>query len=197
MLECKDTAIDVARQITVQSNPLSEEGLKRFASILVRTELKKGAMFLDEGVVCTQLGYVYKGMVRQFYFKNKRDLTEHFSCEDDVFICIESFLRQRPALLQVEALEHTIVYGIPHDPLLELCAERYEIEILYRRLLENSLILSQRKADSLRFETANERYARLLKEHPEIVRRAPLSHIASFLQMTPETLSRVRANTQL
>ena len=94
-------------------------------------------------------------------------------------------------------MEHTIVYGIPHDPLLELCAERYEIEILYRRLLEKSLILSQRKADSLRFETANERYARLLKEHPEIVRRAPLSHIASFLQMNPETLSRVLANNQL
>ena len=68
---------------------------------------------------------------------------------------------------------------------------------MYRRLLENSLILSQRKADFLHFETANERYARLLKEHPEIVQRAPLSHIASYLLMTPETLSRVRANMQL
>ena len=80
---------------------------------------------------------------------------------------------------------------------MALCAEDYEIEVMYRRLLENSLILSQRKADFLRFETANERYARLLKEHPEIVQRAPLSHIASYLLMTPETLSRVRANMQL
>ena len=78
-----------------------------------------------------------------------------------------------------------------------ISAEDYEIEVMYRRLLENSLILSQRKADFLRFETANERYARLLKEHPEIVQRAPLSHIASYLLMTPETLSRVRANMQL
>ena len=60
--------------------------------------------------------------------------------------------------------------------------------------MENSLILSQNKADSLRFESANERYMRLLKEHPEIVQRAPLSCIASYLQMTPETLSRVRAS---
>ena len=158
-----DTAIFIARRIAAQSILLSEEAAQKLASILIRTELKKGALFLSEGEVCTQLGYVYKGMVRQFYFKNK----------------------------------NTVLYGIPHDPLLALCAEDYEIEVMYRRLLENSLILSQRKADFLRFETANERYARLLKEHPEIVQRAPLSHIASYLLMTPETLSRVRANMQL
>ena len=169
-----DTAIFIARRIAAQSILLSEEAAQKLASILIRTELKKGALFLSEGEVCTQLGYVYKGMVRQFYFKNKKELTEHFASEDNIFICIESFLRQRPANLLVEALENTVLYGIPHDPLLALCAEDYEIEVMYRRLLENSLILSQRKADFLRFETANERYARLLKEHPEIVQRAPL-----------------------
>ncbi len=172
-----DTAIFIARRIAAQSILLSEEAAQKLASILIRTELKKGALFLGEGEICTQLGYVYKGMVRQFYFKNKKELTEHFASEDHIFICIESFLRQRPANLLVEALENTVLYGIPHDPLLALCAEDYEIEVMYRRLLENSLILSQRKADFLRFETANERYARLLKEHPEIVQRAPLSHI--------------------
>ena len=160
-----DTAIFIARRIAAQSILLSEEAAQKLASILIRTELKKGALFLSEGEVCTQLGYVYKGMVRQFYFKNKKELTEHFASEDNIFICIESFLRQRPANLLVEALENTVLYGIPHDPLLALCAEDYEIEVMYRRLLENSLILSQRKADFLRFETANERYARLLKDH--------------------------------
>ena len=175
-----DTAIFIARRIAAQSILLSEEAAQKLASILIRTELKKGALFLSEGEVCTQLGYVYKGMVRQFYFKNKKELTEHFASEDNIFICIESFLRQRPANLLVEALENTVLYGIPHDPLLALCAEDYEIEVMYRRLLENSLILSQRKADFLRFETANERYARLLKEHPEIVQRAPVPYRLLF-----------------
>ncbi len=94
----------------------------------------------------------------------------------------------------MEALENTIIYGIPHDPILKLAEECYEIEKVYRGLLENSLILSQVKMDMFRFESANERYNRLLREQPEIVRRAPLSYIASFLLMTPETLSRVRAN---
>ncbi len=189
-----DEAILIARRIAAQSILLGEEDVEKLAAILVRTELKKGELFVGPNEICTQIGYVYKGMIRQFYFKNKRELTEHFASEDNVFICIESFLRQRPANLMVEALENTVIYGIPHDPLLALCEVDYQIEVMYRRLLENSLILSQRKADSLRFETANERYSRLLKEHPEIIRRAPLSYIASYLLMTPETLSRVRAN---
>ena len=110
-----DTAIFIARRIAAQSILLSEEAAQKLASILIRTELKKGALFLSEGEVCTQLGYVYKGMVRQFYFKNKKELTEHFASEDNIFICIESFLRQRPANLLVEALENTVLYGIPHD----------------------------------------------------------------------------------
>ena len=96
-----DTAIFIARRIAAQSILLSEEAVEKLASILIRTELKKGALFLSEGEVCTQLGYVYKGMVRQFYFKNKKELTEHFASEDNIFICIESFLRQRPANLLV------------------------------------------------------------------------------------------------
>ncbi len=67
-----------------------------------------------------------------------------------------------------------------------------EIEMLYRKILEHVAISSQEHADSQRFENAAERYERLLREKPEIILRAPMVHIASFLQMTPETLSRVR-----
>ena len=189
-----ETALHIAQKLTEQTVSVSREALEKLASILVKNEIKKGQNFLNEGEVCTQIGYVYKGLVRQYYYKNGKEMTEHFCCEEGVFICIESFLRQKPSRLVVEALENTIIYGIPHDPILKLAEECYEIEKVYRGLLENSLILSQVKMDMFRFESANERYNRLLREQPEIVRRAPLSYIASFLLMTPETLSRVRAN---
>ena len=192
--ETKETALHIAQKLTEQTVSVSREALEKLASILVKNEIKKGQNFLNEGEVCTQMGYVYKGLVRQYYYKNGKEMTEHFCCEEGVFICIESFLRQKPSRLVVEALENTIIYGIPHDPILKLAEECYEIEKVYRGLLENSLILSQVKMDMFRFESANERYNRLLREQPEIVRRAPLSYIASFLLMTPETLSRVRAN---
>jgi hypothetical protein len=69
-----------------------------------------------------------------------------------------------------------------------------EVSRLYQHVLEHSLIESQVKADTLRFEPALERYVKLMQRHPEILKRAPLVHIASLLQMTPETLSRVRAS---
>ena len=69
-------------------------------------------------------------------------------------------------------------------------------DMFYRKILEYSLIVSQIKADSWRFETASERYHNLLKHHPEVIKRAPMAHIASYLLMTPETLSRVRSNIQ-
>ena len=66
------------------------------------------------------------------------------------------------------------------------------IQMLYRKILEESLIISQHHADMLRFESAQDRYRRLVKESPQLILRAPLVYIASYLQMTPETLSRVR-----
>lgn len=189
-----EDSLNVALELSRQTVSISKEALEKLASILVRTEIKKGQNFLYEGDVCKQIGFVQKGLVRQYYYKNKKEFTEHFSCEGDVFTCIESFLRQVPSRLIVEALENTVIYGLPHDEVLALGAECYEIEVLYRGLLENSLMLSQVKMDMFRMETANERYNRLLREQPEIVKRAPLSHIASYLLMTPETLSRVRAN---
>ena len=75
----------------------------------------------------------------------------------------------------------------------QLSLEDAAIGAWYRRIFELSLIESQVKADTLRFEPAHERYTKLLQLHPEILKRTPLVYIASLLQMTPETLSRVRS----
>ena len=134
-----------------------------------------------------------KGMLRQFYYKNGKDVTEHFSYEGCIVICIESTLKKEPTHLMIEALEDSIVYLLPYDKLMLLTEISREINMFYRKILEYSLIVSQIKADSWRFETARERYNQLMRHQPEVIKRAPLSHIASYLLMTPETLSRVRS----
>lgn len=188
-----DRLAGIVERISSLYFPMSAEAKRKLASVLIRTDVKKNALFKAPGEVCDQICFVHKGMVRQFYYKNNKDLTEHFAYENAFFFCIESFFRSVPSEILVEALEPTVVYGIPHDPLLELVDQDLEIDRFYRSLLERSLIISQRKMDMVRFESANERYARLLKEDPEIIKRAPLAYIASYLLMTPETLSRVRA----
>ena len=189
-----ETSITIAQRIAEINNlSLSKECIVLFADILTRRKLSKGELFISEGQVSKHIGYVEKGMIRQFYYKNGKDLTEHFSSEERIFICIESFLKQEPTRLMAEALEPSVVWGIPHDGFFRLTSTCHELKLLYCRILEYSLIESQIKADMFRFETAHDRYDKLLQKFPEVVKRAPLIHIASFLQMTPETLSRVRA----
>ena len=93
---------------------------------------------------------------------------------------------------QIQALEPTILFALPKKALEREAVRNVNIQMLYRKILEESLIISQVHADMLRFESAQERYAKLVKRSPQLVLRAPLVYIASYLQMTPETLSRVR-----
>lgn len=183
---------DIAQEISRIYCPLTPMAVDVLASILVPMKFQKGDTILEEGKVCRALYFVEKGMVRQYYYKNQKDVTEHFSFEGRIVFCIESFLKQEPSRLIVEALENTILYAIPYDELHKLMVRNQEMEMLYRKILEHVAISSQEHADSQRFENASERYERLLREKPEIILRAPMVHIASFLQMTPETLSRVR-----
>ena len=172
---------------------LNREQLHELAEILTCKKYKKGERILDEGDVCRSMLYIEKGLTRQFYFKYDKDLTEHIAYEGGVVICLESYLKEEPTRLMIETLEPTVVWEIPKDRLEMLAQEDASIGAWYRRIFELSLIESQVKADTLRFEPAHERYNKLLQLHPEILKRAPLVYIASLLQMTPETLSRVRS----
>lgn len=172
---------------------MSLEDRRLIAHFLIKKDFHKGEIALKEGDIARSIIFVGKGMLRQFYYKNKKDVTEHFSYEGCILMCIESFLKQEPTRLMVEALEPATVFLLPFDILETLTKENWEINLFYRKVLEYSLIVSQLKADSWRFETARERYNILFETHPEVIKRAPLAHIASYLLMTPETLSRVRS----
>lgn len=188
------TNIEVAKiMVSGMKCMLSWEQIHELADILVCRKFKKGERILDEGEVCRSMLYLEKGLTRQFYFKYDKDLTEHIAYEGGVVICLESYLKEEPTRLMIETLEPTIAWDIPKDKIEELALKDAEIGVWYRKLFEASLIESQVKADTLRFEPAHERYNKLLQLHPEILKRAPLVYIASLLQMTPETLSRVRS----
>lgn len=188
-----DRRRDIAREIARIYCTLTPMGIEVLSKILVPFKFSKNDVVLPEGQVCRHMYFVDKGMVRQYYYKNGKDVTEHFSYEGRIVVCIESFLKQEPSRLIVEALENTVLYGIPYDELHTLTVRNQEIELLFRKILEHALISSQVHADSQRFENATERYLRLLHTKPEILLRAPMLHVASYLQMSPETLSRVRA----
>ena len=186
------TPRDVARELARRYSTMTHEELDLLESILVPLKYAKNEMILREGETCTNIYWVVKGLVRQYYYKNGKELTEYMAAENTIVMCIESLFREQPTHLQIKALEPTIMIALPKAELEAVAMKSVNIQILFRKILEESLILSQHHADMLRFESAQDRYAKLVKNQPQLVLRAPLVYIASYLQMTPETLSRVR-----
>lgn len=197
MKEVLKTTRDIARELARKYSTMTHDELDILENILVPMKFAKGQMILNEGEVCKHIYYIEKGLVRQFYFKKCREVTEHMAVEGNIVMCIESLFKEEPTSLQVEALEPVLIYALPKARLEEVALHNVNIQILYRKILEESLILSQIHADLLRFETAQDRYRKMCKLATQVTLRAPLVYIASYLQMTPETLSRVRSNIVL
>lgn len=184
---------DIARELARKYSTMTHEELDVLESLLVPIKYGKGEKILQEGEMCRNISYIERGLIRQFYFKNGKEVTEHLGVDHSIFMCIESLFKEEPTRLQVEALEPTLVYALPKARLEAAAMRNVNIQMLYRKILEESLIQSQIHADLVRFESAPNRYKRLCDLNPQVVLRAPLTYIANYLQMTPETLSRIRS----
>ena len=197
MREMSNTTRDVARELARKYSTMTHDELDILESVLIPRKYAKGEMVLSEGEICTSIIYIDKGLLRQFYLKNGKEVTEYLAVEGSIMMSIESLFKEVPSVQQIEAIEPTIVYELPKKRLEEVALHNVNIQILCRKILEESLIVSQVHADLVRFESAENRYRRMCKISPQIALRAPLLFIASYLQMTPETLSRVRSTVLL
>ena len=186
---------DIARELARRYSTMTHEELDILESILVPMKFKKGEKILKQGEISDRIYFLQQGLVRQFYYKNEKEMTSHLAIDGAVFLSVESLFREVPSNETIEALEPTYVYALPKRTLEQAALHNQNIQILYRKILEEALISAQVHADLVRFETAQDRYRRICKMMPKVVLRAPLVFIASYLQMTPETLSRVRSST--
>ena len=152
------TSRDVARELARRYSTMTHEELDLLESILVPMKYAKNEMILREGETCTNIYWVVKGLVRQFYYKNGKELTEYMATENSIVMCIESLFLEQPTHLQIKTIEPTVVIAIPKVDLEAVAMKSVNIQILYRKILEESLILSQIHADMLRFESAQDRY---------------------------------------
>lgn len=186
----KDIAKEICQRFGIE---MSHETLALFAEIVEPLKLLRGNYAVRAGEVSNCLYYVKKGLVLQYYHKNDVSMTENIGHEGDIICCIDSFYKDEPSKLNVTMLEPGVLYAIPKNKLMEAACKSFSICRLVFAIQEWMLVFQQQKADTLRFESAKDRYLKTRANNPEIIKRAPLHHIASLLQMTPETLSRVRA----
>jgi CRP-like cAMP-binding protein len=174
-------------------SPLSTEIMLAFICKWKRWEVPAGHMLLREHTISDYIYFIEEGIARIYYHKHDKVITEWIAMNGNFFLSIGSFFQRTPSKLMIQTIEPSLVYGIHHNDLMKLADEQHEVETLLRKMVTRSLILSQERMDSIQFETAQQRYEKLITESPGIVQRVPLSFIASFLGVTLETLSRIRA----
>lgn len=162
---------------------------------LTTTKLKKGELFLEEGQRCKYFFYILKGFVRVYYLDySGNEITHWFSEADSMITSPFSFFRKEPNILYFETLEDSELIQITNDQLDLIVSQSQSLEKTYRHLIAEFAMSLSRRIMSLHTQTAEDRYLNLMKDYPQIFQKAKLSHIASFLGITPQSLSRIRKN---
>jgi len=169
----------------------SEEELSQFAERLAFKKLKKKEYLLRPNQISNALTFINSGSLRFFTDTERGELTITFFTENQWAADIESFLRQQPSGNYIEAMENANIASITLNDIHELM-DLYPCFRMLNALLANWVIPTTHLA-TISTKNPDERYKELLLKHPDWVNRFPQMQIASYLGMTPETLSRVRA----
>lgn len=164
--------------------------IEQFTSTLY---IKKNNDLQPIGHTCKTIYFIKKGCARIYYFKEDIDITESFSFEKNIVVRYESLFTGRPSKKGIQLLEDSEIIAINATKLFELFPTHHAIETLFRKIFEHCLVEQVNRIESLQFHTAEERYNDLLKQSPAILQRIPLKHIASYLGITPVSLSRIRS----
>ncbi len=136
---------------------------------------------------------VHSGALRSFYYVEGKDVTSHFALDYGIVGAADSIIRKKRSRYNIEALEHSEVFVLNYDDLESFLDENPKLERLARQFTQLIYIDLVERIEGMTFLSARERYAHLMARSPDITQRVSLGHIASYLGITQETLSRVRA----
>ncbi|MES2477892.1 MAG: Crp/Fnr family transcriptional regulator [Bacteroidota bacterium] len=170
----------------------SNKLLQSIDKIAIKRTLAKGELLLKEGDIERNLYYVSSGALRVFLLTEYEEMTIRFGYEGSFINSLSSFITQKPSEFYIEAIRKTTIQIISKDKLQEIIHQNTESMQEYIALIE-ALVTQQieREIDLLTISPA-ERLKRVLARSPNLFQQIPLKYIASYLRMTPETLSRVR-----
>lgn len=172
---------------------ITEEEEKLILSAFEAVSIKKKKDLLVPGEVCGYTYFIVQGCLRSYFVDEKG--TEHIyqiRLDNNWISDLESFFSQRPSKYCIEVLENSQLLRLSFDRLEKLYIEVPGLERYFRILFQKAYINALERLNATMWESAVDRYNDLLKEHKDIFQRVPLVYIASYLGITPESLSRIR-----
>lgn len=173
---------------------VNDEELDVILSFFQYEKLKKGEQLSSSGVNSQKLYFVCKGCLRIFYINEAgQDATRFFAFENQFATALVSFINSSPTSEYLQALEISEVYSITHSDFYNLLELVPKWEKFYRQYLEFAYVNNTNRLHAMVTMDASERYNELLKQNPQIVQRLPNKIVASYLNISQETLSRIKS----
>ncbi|MCB0651567.1 MAG: Crp/Fnr family transcriptional regulator [Saprospiraceae bacterium] len=171
---------------------LTEKDCSLFEPYLKTKNYLSKDYFLSEGKVCHEIGFVNKGCFRTFYLSDGKEINTHFTFENEFVTDYDSFLQSKSSRYFIQALEDAEIVTFNLTALQDAYNQSQNWERFGRMIAEQSYKLTTQRVESFLFLDGQQRYLDLLNKQPHILDRIPLYHIASYLGLERESLSRLR-----
>jgi CRP-like cAMP-binding protein len=153
--------------------------------------VEKDEIILQEGKICRYLYFAESGLLRFYINKDGNDVTKFFTEAPYFFTSQASFNSQKPAAENIQAIEKSVIFQISYAQSNELFKLKSWSEF-GRKITQEVQFFTEEILEELQTETAEFRYLRMQKSNPELLKRIPLKHLASYLGIAPQSLSRIR-----
>lgn len=175
-------------------SPISEAAQNALNGLISHKKYPKKTYLVQEGKINSTLYFIKSGCVREFYINQDGvEYSTWFGFENDFTINMRSFFTQLPSTKSIQTIEDSLIYQISHGDIYKMYDEYPDFERVGRLLAEQYLIQLDQTIEQIQTPNALNRYEKLIKDHPNILQRVPLTMIASYLGITLETLSRIRS----
>jgi len=183
---------EIVNSISNKHLKFTDDCIEDFVACANLLEVDKATKIVSEGQYSDKTYFIAKGSLRAFYIKDGKDISDWFAFENDFINSINSFFLNIPSPHFIETIEPSVLLEISREDVQMLSDKYREFDRLEKLMVTKTMLQLQQRIVSMQFETAHQKYANLIIVRPNITLRVPLMHIASYLGITLETLSRIR-----
>jgi len=172
--------------------PLSAECQQELITHFKIRNFKRGEIVVREGQYSNKAFLIVQGCSRAYYLKDGRDISDWFAFENEFMSSIVSFFCGEPSPHYIEFIEDSVAIEFSKETIDQLCDKYHDFERFISVVVTKTMLGLRERLSSILFNKAEDRYNQLIGIRPDITNRMPLTHIASYLGITLETLSRIR-----
>lgn len=173
---------------------IAQQDTEELLSMMEQIDYKRGEILMHEGEICSDFYIIKSGIWRGYYMNDGNDTSLWFAYEGEVIFSTSGYISNKPSMVSIEAMTNSTLYRISKNELEKFFYSSISRANMGRLIFEKEFLSVEEKLVDTGIPQAKERYLKLLEKDPELLQHVPLKHIASYLYVTPQSLSRIRAD---